>query len=126
MRVVSGLSVQEIVRAFLVGESAMEQRISRAKKARCLGWHSLRCARCTGARRRPTSQSLDLLRFLQEALTNVLKHSASRRVDVAVPRAGAELRLSVRDDGCGFVVDKSASARMGQPAMDLSRGEQTR
>jgi len=51
------------------------------------------------------SQSLDLLRFLQEALTNVLKHSASRRVDVAVTRAGAELLLSVRDDGRGFAVD---------------------
>ncbi|MBT2334004.1 histidine kinase [Variovorax paradoxus] len=53
----------------------------------------------------PASQSLDLLRFLQEALTNVLKHSASRRVDVAVTRAGTELQLSVRDDGCGFLVD---------------------
>ncbi|WP_235510090.1 ATP-binding protein [Variovorax sp. Root473] len=53
----------------------------------------------------PPSQSLDLLRFLQEALTNVLKHSASRRVDVAVTRAGAELQLSVRDDGRGFVVE---------------------
>ncbi|WP_418145714.1 ATP-binding protein [Variovorax paradoxus] len=53
----------------------------------------------------PPSQSLDLLRFLQEALTNVLKHSASRRVDVAVTRTGAELQLSVRDDGRGFVVD---------------------
>jgi signal transduction histidine kinase len=53
----------------------------------------------------PPSQSLDLLRFLQEALTNVLKHSAGRRVDVAVTRAGAELQLSVRDDGRGFVVD---------------------
>jgi len=53
----------------------------------------------------PPSQSLDLLRFLQEALTNVLKHSASRRVDVAVTRTGDELQLSVRDDGRGFVVD---------------------
>ena len=51
------------------------------------------------------SQSLDLMRFLQEALTNVLKHSAGRRVDVTVARAGAELQLSVRDDGRGFAVD---------------------
>ncbi|WP_286186084.1 sensor histidine kinase [Acidovorax cavernicola] len=51
------------------------------------------------------SQSLDLMRFLQEALTNVLKHSAGRRVDVTVTRAGAELQLSVRDDGRGFAVD---------------------
>jgi len=32
LRIVSGLSVREIARAFLVGESAMEQRITRAKK----------------------------------------------------------------------------------------------
>src|SRR4029077_9108455 len=31
LRVVSGLSVKEIARAFLVGDSAMEQRITRAK-----------------------------------------------------------------------------------------------
>ena len=56
----------------------------------------------------PPSQSLDLMRFLQEALTNVLKHSASQRVDVSVVRAGAELRLSVRDDGRGFAVEDTA------------------
>jgi len=32
LRVVSGLSVQEIARAFLVSESAMEQRVTRAKR----------------------------------------------------------------------------------------------
>jgi RNA polymerase sigma-70 factor, ECF subfamily len=32
LRIVSGLSVKEIARAFLVGESAMEQRITRAKR----------------------------------------------------------------------------------------------
>src|SRR5204862_674882 len=31
LRIVSGLSVKEIARAFLVGEAAMEQRITRAK-----------------------------------------------------------------------------------------------
>jgi signal transduction histidine kinase len=56
------------------------------------------------------SQSLDLMRFLQEALTNVLKHSASARVDVSVARAGAELRLSVRDDGRGFAVEDAGRA----------------
>lgn len=58
----------------------------------------------------PASQSLDLMRFLQEALTNVLKHSAGRRVDVTVARAGAELRLSVRDDGRGFAVESMEKA----------------
>ena len=35
LRIVSGLSVRQIARAFLVGESAMEQRITRAKS--CIG-----------------------------------------------------------------------------------------
>jgi RNA polymerase sigma-70 factor, ECF subfamily len=38
LRVVSGLTVKEIARAFLVGESAMEQRITRAK-GRVVGAH---------------------------------------------------------------------------------------
>jgi signal transduction histidine kinase len=56
----------------------------------------------------PPSQSLDLLRFLQEALTNVLKHSAQpARGRGRDARTGAELQLSVRDDGRGFVVDNT-------------------
>jgi len=61
----------------------------------------------------PPSQSLDLMRFLQEALTNVLKHSGSKRVDVTVARAGAELRLSVRDDGRGFAVENTGGGAAG-------------
>jgi len=48
------------------------------------------------------TRSLDLLRFLQEALTNVLKHSGASRVDVAVRRLGGHLHVEVRDDGRGF------------------------
>ncbi|MDM0089434.1 MULTISPECIES: ATP-binding protein [unclassified Variovorax] len=57
------------------------------------------------------SQSLELLRFLQEALTNVLKHSASRRVDVRVQCADGALQLSVCDDGRGFVVEAAAKGQ---------------
>jgi len=39
--------------------------------------------------------------------------SASSRVDVAVTRAGAEPKLSVCDDGRGFVAD-------GAPTMELA------
>lgn len=47
-------------------------------------------------------RSLDLLRLLQEALTNVFKHSRAARVDVQLQRAGGHLRLRVRDDGIGM------------------------
>ncbi|QIL19332.1 ATP-binding protein [Thermomonas sp. HDW16] len=48
------------------------------------------------------ARSLDLLRLLQEALTNVFKHSRAQRVDVRIARAGERLEISVRDDGVGL------------------------
>ncbi|MBL8256875.1 MAG: ATP-binding protein [Pseudoxanthomonas mexicana] len=47
-------------------------------------------------------RSLDLLRLLQEALTNVFKHSRAARVDVQLRRAGDRLQLRVQDDGVGL------------------------
>ncbi|UPG88152.1 hypothetical protein L2Y96_12055 [Luteibacter aegosomaticola] len=48
------------------------------------------------------AHSLDLMRFLQEALTNVLKHSCARRVRIELLADGERLRLEVSDDGLGF------------------------
>jgi signal transduction histidine kinase len=48
------------------------------------------------------AHSLDLLRLLQEALTNVLKHSGASRVDIALQHHDPKLRASIRDNGCGF------------------------
>ncbi|MFT3791191.1 MAG: 7TM diverse intracellular signaling domain-containing protein [Rudaea sp.] len=49
-----------------------------------------------------TTQSLDLLRILQEALANVLKHSGAKRVDVELHNGDGELRLEVGDNGRGM------------------------
>ncbi|WP_242113252.1 sensor histidine kinase [Luteimonas aquatica] len=49
-----------------------------------------------------SARSLDLLRLLQEALTNVFKHSTARRVEVSVARADARIQVRVRDDGRGL------------------------
>ncbi len=48
------------------------------------------------------ARSLDLLRLLQEALTNVFKHSRAQRVDVRIARVGQRLQVQVRDDGIGL------------------------
>ncbi len=52
----------------------------------------------------PAEDALQILRVLQEALTNALKHSGARAVDVFVRVAGtpARLVLRVHDDGSGF------------------------
>src|SRR5215831_16879426 len=49
LRIVSGLTVPQIARAFLVSESAMEQRITRSQGSRCARRGALRDARPGGA-----------------------------------------------------------------------------
>ena len=49
-----------------------------------------------------TARSLDLLRLMQEALTNVFKHSDARYVDVRLECVDGVLRLRIDDDGQGM------------------------
>ncbi|WP_160115760.1 sensor histidine kinase [Bosea lathyri] len=48
-------------------------------------------------------QSLDLTRFVQEGLTNVIKHSRATIVDVSARGEGGRLCLTIADNGRGFV-----------------------
>ncbi|HWQ15384.1 MAG TPA: PAS domain-containing sensor histidine kinase [Roseiflexaceae bacterium] len=41
-------------------------------------------------------------RIAQEAVTNAVRHANARRLDIALHRSGAELHLTVSDDGRGF------------------------
>lgn len=49
--------------------------------------------------------SLDLMRLLQEALTNVYKHSRATRVEVQATASAAGIALRIADDGQGFDVN---------------------
>lgn len=84
-------------------------------------------------------RALGVLRFLQEALTNVLKHSGADRVDVRISREGQHLALCVRDNGRGFtegaLVDhpgtgmrsmRARAARLGGTVQWTSRPGDTR
>lgn len=61
------------------------------------------------------ARSLDLLRLLQEALTNVFKHSRASRVDVHISQNGGRLKLRIFDDGIGL-----APAPAPAPASSLT------
>jgi len=50
----------------------------------------------------PQPVAVTLFRVLQEALQNVLKHSRSAQVDVALSGTPDRIELSVRDSGIGF------------------------
>lgn len=46
--------------------------------------------------------ALHILRFVQEVLTNVLKHARAGHVLFRVSQEGPEVRILIRDDGCGM------------------------
>lgn len=60
----------------------------------------------------PDAVEIGLFRVVQEALTNVARHSGAANASVIANRRGGLLRVVVEDDGCGF--DPSApSERLG-------------
>lgn len=64
---------------------------------------------------------LQVLRILQEALTNVLKHARARRIVVATEAAEAEVRVRVEDDGVGFDVAEARERGTGRGLLNLHR-----
>ncbi|MDR2857209.1 MAG: hypothetical protein LBV50_05110 [Novosphingobium sp.] len=46
--------------------------------------------------------SADVMRLVQEGLTNALRHSGASRVDVELAAEGTALAISIRDNGRGF------------------------
>lgn len=55
--------------------------------------------------------SITLYRFLQETLTNVLKHSQANHVWVELTLDEAEIAMTVQDNGKGFLMDEKATAK---------------
>jgi PAS domain S-box-containing protein len=80
-------------------------------------------ARCrvTGlAARLDPGLELNLFRVLQEATTNIQKHARARSVRVNLTRAGGDVRLTIRDDGRGFDLEKARSPRRGHRGVGLT------
>ena len=50
----------------------------------------------------PPEWEINLLRIGQEVLTNVLRHARASAFNVLLVFDGREIRLNLRDDGCGF------------------------
>jgi len=48
------------------------------------------------------AQALQVLRLIQEAMTNVIKHARARTLRLSAHQAGDALEVCIEDDGCGF------------------------
>lgn len=53
-------------------------------------------------------QQLNIYRIVQEALTNVARHSGADHATVSFARRDSELLVSVRDNGCGFAIGSAS------------------
>ncbi|WP_374687879.1 GAF domain-containing protein [Promineifilum sp.] len=67
----------------------------------------------------PTTVSLSMYRFVQEALTNVVKHAEAQHASVVLKHADGHLSLSVVDDGHGFVFEPDAPSVRRQGGIGL-------
>ena len=87
--------------------------------------------RLTGERP-PGAVQTTAYRIVQEALTNVVRHSAASAARVVVERDGDRLSVSVSDDGTGLAADAADGAgirgmreraALAGGSLDLARGE---
>jgi signal transduction histidine kinase len=68
----------------------------------------------------PPGNELQLIRIIQESLTNVRKHSRATSASVDVRRGDGKLRLAVTDNGVGFLqgtLNRSVFPRFGLATM---------
>jgi signal transduction histidine kinase len=72
-----------------------------------------------GDRRLPAAVETGLFRVLQEAITNVTKHSGADQVGVVLEATGGEVRLIVEDNGRGFQIDEGTDIALGRKHLGL-------
>jgi PAS domain S-box-containing protein len=72
-----------------------------------------------GSSNLPSAVQIGLYRIVQEALTNVARHSGAKTVSVKFARSTTTLEVAVIDDGCGFDAKTVAvsSHRLGIQSM---------
>lgn len=63
------------------------------------------------------AKAIGLFRILQEALTNVMRHAQAHTVELTLVVEGPHLRLTISDDGVGFVQAKGRPVSFGLVGM---------
>jgi signal transduction histidine kinase len=65
------------------------------------------------AGRLPDETETHLFRISQEALTNIARHAGAKHVQMKLTSSGAEIRLSIQDDGCGLSTAPAVGRGLG-------------
>ncbi len=64
---------------------------------------------------------VQLMRVIQEALTNAREHGRARRVQVQLQKQDGRVRISIRDDGVGFELDQASERGRGHFGLAFMR-----
>jgi PAS domain S-box-containing protein len=56
-----------------------------------------------------TGVALHLFRIAQEAITNAARHGGARQIEVRLSQGVDDLRLEIKDNGCGFALEQRPS-----------------
>jgi signal transduction histidine kinase len=64
--------------------------------------------------RMPQEIETAMFRLLQESLTNVHRHSGSKKVDIAIRLDGGKSLVTIRDYGCGFSLQQLQDIQNGR------------
>ncbi len=70
--------------------------------------------------RLPIEIETALFRIAQESLTNVVRHAQASSVDLKLIRQPEQVRLIVRDDGCGFTPPSLSDAALPHTGLGLA------
>lgn len=67
----------------------------------------------------PQRRKVAIYRIVQEAFNNAAKHAQASNLVVVLSNAETGIELSIKDDGCGFDVTRSASGEWDAPGFGL-------
>lgn len=58
-----------------------------------------------------------LFRIIQEAISNTLRHAKASAIDLLLYKVNEQVRLKIRDNGIGFLVDEKKTSSYGLQTM---------
>ena len=67
----------------------------------------------------PESMKIDLYRIIQEAFTNIAKHSNASAVELSLKKKDDVIELTIADNGQGFNPDAGPAAKRGKSGLGL-------
>jgi PAS domain S-box-containing protein len=69
--------------------------------------------------KQPDISEITLYRFLQESLTNIVRHADAKQVKIDLRQAGDKIALKIQDDGQGFKVESDLVEGTNRRGMGL-------